>query len=366
MINKLRIINYQSWKDSIFEFTKGINVIIGSSDAGKSAIIRAIRKLVFNRPLGDSFIRKGAKECIIEMETDNGRAKRVIGEDSYYKINDSMYRSVGTDVPDTIDDVLCISDINLQRQLDKHFLVLGTGGEIASKLNEVLKINEIDSSITYCAKRIKSFDKEAALLQNQYKVKKEELEKYDGLDELIKEINDWQKGVLERESVRTRLDNVHYLIVDILEVDDKIEELKGLDIVIELAKDVEKLADNWDKMQNKKQKIVQIRYELNNGNKELNGLKELPAIENLIGIMNNIMGEYTKIRKRGGDIVTVLTGIEQIEVASLSYDIQISKLKKERKGKEEEYEKVLKDMKACPFCKRPITVEVSKKLISNL
>ena len=169
MINKLNIKNYQSHKDSELEFIKGINVIIGSSDAGKSAIIRTIRWLLFNRPLGESFVRKGEKECSVKLETENGTAKRIKGKDSFYEINDSVYRSVGTDVPDTINDVLCISDINLQRQLDRHFLVLGTGGEIAAKLNEVLKIDEIDSSISHCAKKIRNLDKEVHYYRDSMK-----------------------------------------------------------------------------------------------------------------------------------------------------------------------------------------------------
>ena len=192
------------------------------------------------------------------------------------------------------------------------------------------------------------------------------MKKYEGLDELVEEINNWHKGELEKESIRTRLDNVHNLVADILEVDDRIEELKELDIVIELAEDVGGLIDSYNKVQDNKQRLHQIRYELKKGNKELEGLKELSVIENLVGIIENTMGKYEEVSKRWADIAIIIEDIGHIEISIPTYDKQIHCLEKDKKEKEDEYEKILKDMKACPFCKRPITVEVSKKLTANL
>jgi len=58
MIKYLQIQNFQSHKDSLLEFDPGVNVIVGSSDSGKTAVIRALRWLVWNRPSGDAFRRR--------------------------------------------------------------------------------------------------------------------------------------------------------------------------------------------------------------------------------------------------------------------------------------------------------------------
>jgi DNA repair protein SbcC/Rad50 len=42
-INKVRIENFQSHEDTLMEFHKGLNVITGPSDHGKSAVMRAIK-----------------------------------------------------------------------------------------------------------------------------------------------------------------------------------------------------------------------------------------------------------------------------------------------------------------------------------
>ena len=55
MLSCLSIENFQSHEHSFLEFSKGINVITGSSDSGKTAILRALYWIIWNRPQGDSF-----------------------------------------------------------------------------------------------------------------------------------------------------------------------------------------------------------------------------------------------------------------------------------------------------------------------
>ena len=55
MIQTGVIRNFQSHKKSILNLSKGVNVIVGKTDSGKSAIIRALRWLFTNTPSGDAF-----------------------------------------------------------------------------------------------------------------------------------------------------------------------------------------------------------------------------------------------------------------------------------------------------------------------
>ena len=52
MIKRIKIENIQSHKETELELSSGINAIVGSSNNGKSAILRAFYWLVYNRPLG--------------------------------------------------------------------------------------------------------------------------------------------------------------------------------------------------------------------------------------------------------------------------------------------------------------------------
>lgn len=45
-ISKVTLINYRNFKNSFFNFNKGINTIIGENGAGKTNIFRAMRLLL--------------------------------------------------------------------------------------------------------------------------------------------------------------------------------------------------------------------------------------------------------------------------------------------------------------------------------
>lgn len=72
-IERLEIKNFQSHADTTLDFDKHMNVIIGESDDGKSAIIRAF-EFVFGELSGSAkdYIRKGEKYASVTMYLDNG------------------------------------------------------------------------------------------------------------------------------------------------------------------------------------------------------------------------------------------------------------------------------------------------------
>ena len=56
-IKKIILENFQSHKYSVIELNEELNVIVGPSDSGKSAIIRGLKWALYNEPSGDYFIR---------------------------------------------------------------------------------------------------------------------------------------------------------------------------------------------------------------------------------------------------------------------------------------------------------------------
>ena len=67
MLKKLTINNFQSWKKTTIKWHKGVNVIIGKSDKGKSALFRSMYFLIKNRPLGDGFISWEADKVRVDL-----------------------------------------------------------------------------------------------------------------------------------------------------------------------------------------------------------------------------------------------------------------------------------------------------------
>ena len=78
MIDRVQILNFQRHGELKIVFDEQITTIVGPSDTGKSSVLRAIRWVAFNRPLGDGFIRFGENECVVRLWVD-GRKIAAIG-----------------------------------------------------------------------------------------------------------------------------------------------------------------------------------------------------------------------------------------------------------------------------------------------
>ncbi len=151
MIKKVAIKNFQIHKDTVLEFTEGMNVIAGSSDNGKSSIIRAIRWVLMNRPTGFAFHTHGAKDdtAVCLVFGDNENVTRFKGEKNTggYQYKGNTFAALRTDVPPEIGQVLNMEQINIQSQHDPYFLLQDSPGEVAKKLNVVAGLGIIGDTI---------------------------------------------------------------------------------------------------------------------------------------------------------------------------------------------------------------------------
>ena len=86
MIQSLKIINFQSHEDSTLDFVPGVNMILGASDSGKSAIIRALKWLVWNRPNGDAYRSNWGGETSVQAFFDGFGVERSKDKENMYRI----------------------------------------------------------------------------------------------------------------------------------------------------------------------------------------------------------------------------------------------------------------------------------------
>ncbi len=67
-IKELHIREFQSHEATALQFHPGLNVLVGPSDSGKSAIVRALRWCLHNEPRGEAFIRAMAAQGLTDAE----------------------------------------------------------------------------------------------------------------------------------------------------------------------------------------------------------------------------------------------------------------------------------------------------------
>jgi len=152
MIDTLNIKNFQKHKELEIEFSPTVTTILGSSDSGKSAILRSIRWCLTNRPAGTSFITDGETDATVCLSIDNHIIKRERkGTSNNYFLDDDIYKSFGSSTPAQISSIANIKDINFQLQHEPPWWFSNSAGEVSKQLNTIVDLKIIDRSLARAA-----------------------------------------------------------------------------------------------------------------------------------------------------------------------------------------------------------------------
>lgn len=173
-IQSVTIEGYQSHKDSTFHLSPGLTVITGPSDAGKTAIIRALRWLAFNEPQGEAFlhtirnpdgsVKEAVDQARVSVTFDDGTTitkTRRKGKTSY---THSAFPTgwEKAEVPPEIKETLGLlkqgygdfeTCLNFAFQLDPPFLLSETASVGAKVLGKLAGTEVVDKSISEVNKK---------------------------------------------------------------------------------------------------------------------------------------------------------------------------------------------------------------------
>ncbi len=170
MLKRLLIKNFQAHKKLELTFAPGVTTIVGPSDVGKSAVIRALTWIMTNRPGGVEFIREGARSTTVELEVDGHTILRERSKSvNRYVLDGQEFKAFGTEPPQEVLDVLNLASINFQAQHDSPFWFCETPGEISRQLNEIVNLSVIDSTLA-------NLDRERREAMARVKVLEQEVE----------------------------------------------------------------------------------------------------------------------------------------------------------------------------------------------
>lgn len=194
-ITRVQIENFQSHKKTDIWFDKGFNILVGSSNSGKSGVLRSIKWCLTNTPSGNSFIKKGESAAKVRVTLDNGYAiererGRSAGNNYYRLLNDEgdlieEYTGFGSKVPQEIEAIVgTIEEIDytFADQMESPYLIADTPRVRAEKIGSLEDFATLDLAIS----DIKADERD---------VKKEEREGQKRIGELEKEMNELKKEV---------------------------------------------------------------------------------------------------------------------------------------------------------------------------
>ena len=173
-ITRLRMENFQSHKDTDIDFTDGINLIVGSSDAGKSAILRAINFVFHNQPRNKAFVRMGSDETRVSIWFSDGtEVQRIKGERNCIIItvpgeDPQIFEKIGHELPPEAIKALGAPPIDdkhgplsFSEQMSPYFLVSLSPTDLPRSISELTGISHFEEAAQSLGKEARQADRQA-------------------------------------------------------------------------------------------------------------------------------------------------------------------------------------------------------------
>lgn len=343
MINSLSIQNFQSHKDSTLNFHPGMNVIIGKTDSGKTSIIRALRKLIQNKPSGEAFRSDwgGDTEITINLSSGETISRIIKNSKNLYILNNNEFTAFGQDIPEEIVKALNLSEINLQQQFDKFFLIQNTPGEVAKHFNKIAHLDVIDKSIAFLNKETNQLTSSLKHDKKRIEELKEELKKFDSLDEFEKELNKLDEDEDKRNEKENKLEKLKKTLAIYKANEKKIRikqdrlKMEGdLFYILDLIEEKFRKQSNYEHLKKLTSRIKR--------KKEQEAIHE----NNLLAEtdINNILSIHGKIKIK----TTLRTDISKLSKSMSNNLKSLNRLEKALKEKENTFNEKFPDV--CPLC----------------
>lgn len=241
-IKQVEIVNFQSHQHTTLPLVKGTNALVGSSNSGKSAVIRAIRWCLINTPNGTEFIRVGEKEAMVKVTLSNGKTierRRNRGNVNLYRLYEgddlvSEFTGFGSKIPPEIIEAHGITpiagDIYFQfaHQLEAPFMLSlkpKQRAEVLGNLDELARIDkalvETNDDIRVSSKVKKEKEKSEKGLMLQFEKMKLEAERFAVKVDTLKSL---KEGIESKIQMRTVLEQQ---LTRLKEIDVQVQEVRA-------------------------------------------------------------------------------------------------------------------------------------------
>lgn len=302
-IKNVELINFQSHNHTEIEFDRGLNVILGNSDAGKTAILRAIKWALFNEPKGDYFIRQGERDVSVKVTFSNGvvvERSRTPSKNSYYLLDaegqEMRFEGFGLDVPKEITDAIQMYKVsldnsnnkvilNIAEQLDGPFLLNDQASMRASAIGRLIGVNYVDDALRTVVRDNKRINQELESLRASKDDLKEQLKEFDYILDYkdkfqkLSHIRDKIKELDQRLNLVSSLKEEHdQFNLEINKISSLLENFKNLENIDSIMPKVESNIFKKRTYESYLDKLTRTEAEVATISNTLDNLKNIDSI----------------------------------------------------------------------------------------
>lgn len=356
-INEIFVEGFQSHTNCHFNLGNGLNVITGPSDSGKTAIIRAVRWVAFNEPQGEAFVNESVGHATVAIHLDNGitiSKHRRKGKTSYrIQTNPGDEGSVfeKSEVPEEVKQLLGITKqtfgdfvtaLNFAFQLEAPFLISETPSSGAKVLGKLAGTEAVDLAVksvskdTYAARQErllaeKEIERLAGNLLEYLDVddKVQQLKTTESLMEHVEELHKKKESLKEIAQIYTSRKQKH---IAAWEIEKRLENVPVLIQILEQTeKDQQRLQTLLD-LQKRYESLSTAKKTLTETLKQFDGLVEVSNLlqdstkfeerYSLLSILSQNYKKYSQALQEVQLQLGRLTVIECIDVAAIEEEVK--------------------------------------------
>lgn len=318
MIQQIEIKNFQSHKQTVLNLSAGVNLIIGKSDSGKTAILRALNWLINNKPAGDSFRSSWGGTTQVDIVTaEDDMIQRIKSDkESIYAAGEDTFKAFGQGVPDEISKLLNISSLNIQYQMDSPFLLSESSGEVARYFNRIVNLEAIDESLKKAHSKLTSTGQEITFNEKELEKEQQKFDSYEWVLKAEKEFDplyDQSKKVEEIKEVYEELQNCISIITN---AQKSLSEINFTAAEKELAT-IEKQQQEIEAAEKqlfKFSELIKSIQQLNNKLSTVNFEAAITGIDSLLHMDTEYKQQYKQYKKLEEIILSAEVLIQQHQV----------------------------------------------------
>ncbi len=349
-ISTIIIKNFQSHRHTVLNLDEHVNVILGSSDVGKTAILRALGWVFFNEPQGTAFIRAGETSASVELIYSDGYSVKRIRNKKFngYHINHPDFdepkklSGFGSSVPEEIQEITGVrkfeiadkieSPITYQTQLEGAFLLSESSIKKAKAIGAISNVNIIDRAIQIANSNIKDFRKNINTSEEALKNSEEQIKEYDNLDERkqnLEKVKDLYSELIQKNKMNENLSVLNQRLDNNIErIKTEENTIKSLSFVDETYKTYYKLnsllikgADYYNKFMNLRNnealyetnmKIINNTNFLEDANPKFENVVSLIRRFNTLTNINKDLERVEESQKRNEEIISGSKNLDKI------------------------------------------------------
>jgi DNA repair exonuclease SbcCD ATPase subunit len=345
IIKQIKLQNFGNHKELIVNLTDGLNIITGETGAGKSTIFRALALVINNHPLNATKIFN-SPNYRITVTTDKFKIIRKPKEYILFMNGHKQsFNAFGTKVPPPIKNLFNLKPINWQRQLNKHFLIFDSPGNVAKYINDLSGTEHYEKIIDDLKKKTGKLnsDKKVQILMKQEA--KQEMDKLKGVPEIKEKL-----GKLNKR--KNKYDKRIKMVEELKRIIDKIISISDIKITLEKIQEIEKLAIS---LLEKISKGIEKSKLLKNLRGTIVKLKELNNLD--LEKYNPSIHKLEELLSVNSEVITRLDHLQGLRETLKSINENkktMGDLQKEISSLEKEHKNLLNTLKICPTCNQKI------------